>query len=135
MIQKFRFGTPIPTDATVEELPIIQVTRDNLAAAASAKKDCLSIVKDAGISVLTNFFHISLEHGFSLSLTMEDSDAVYGLGQANRGINKRGYKYISCCTDDPNHTEEKVSFYGAHNFIMLIGKLWAFYRLSCQYLL
>ncbi len=38
MIQKFRFGTPIPTDATVEELPIIQVTRDNLAAAASAKR-------------------------------------------------------------------------------------------------
>ncbi len=123
MIQKFRFGSPISTDATVEELPIIQVTKENLTAAASAKKDCPSTVKDAEIGVLTNFFHISLGQSFSLSLTMEDSDAVYGLGQANRGINKRGYKYISCCTDDPNHTEEKVSFYGAHNFIMLIGKV------------
>ena len=119
MIQKFRFGTPIPTDATVEELPIIQVTEDNLKAASSKKKDCLS---DADLGGLTKFFHISLENGFSLSLTMADTDAVYGLGQANRGINKRGYKYISCCTDDPNHTEEKVSFYGAHNFVMLIGK-------------
>ena len=55
MIQKFRFGTPISTDATVEELPIIQVTKENLTAAASAKKDCPSAVKDAEIGVLTIF--------------------------------------------------------------------------------
>ncbi len=104
MIQKFRFGTPIKTDATVAELPVIPVTA----------------AKDA--AALTKFFRLSLENGFSLSLAMDDADAVYGLGEANRGINKRGYKYVSCCTDDPNHTEDKVSLYGAHNFIMLIGQ-------------
>lgn len=104
MIQKFRFGTPIQTDATVADLPVIPVTTAEDAAG------------------LTKFFRLSLAEGFSLSLTMDEDDAVYGLGEANRGINKRGYKYVSCCTDDPNHTEEKVSLYGAHNFIMLIGR-------------
>mgnify|MGYP000444154867 CR=1 FL=1 len=49
-------------------------------------------------------------------------DIVYGLGEANRGINKRGYCYISNCTDDPVHTEDKRSLYGAHNFIIVSGK-------------
>ena len=42
--------------------------------------------------------------------------------EANRGINKRGYCYISNCTDDPVHTEDKRSLYGAHNFIVVSGK-------------
>ena len=54
--------------------------------------------------------------------TMDDTDVIYGLGEANRGINKRGYIYTSNCADDPNHTEEKVSLYGAHNFIIISGK-------------
>ena len=53
---------------------------------------------------------------------MEETDIVYGLGEANRGLNKRGYCYISDCTDDPNHTEDKRSLYGAHNFIVVSGR-------------
>ena len=53
---------------------------------------------------------------------MDEDDIVYGLGEANRGINKRGYCYISNCTDDPVHTEDKRSLYGAHNFIVVSGK-------------
>ncbi len=33
---------------------------------------------------------------------MDEDDIVYGLGESNRGINKRGYCYISNCTDDPS---------------------------------
>ena len=53
--------------------------------------------------------------------TMKDDDIVYGLGQNVRGINKRGWKYISSCNDDPVHSEEKRSLYGAHNFILISG--------------
>ncbi len=50
---------------------------------------------------------------------MKDTTRVYGLGEAIRGINKRGWQYISFCSDDPVHTEEKTSLYGAHNFILV----------------
>lgn len=56
-----------------------------------------------------------------ISITLDPKDAVYGLGENVRGINKRGFKYISYCTDDPSHTENKSSLYGAHNFILISG--------------
>lgn len=65
---------------------------------------------------------VSLEDGFSFTCRLAEEDVVYGLGEANRGINKRGYCYISNCTDDPEHTEEKRSLYGAHNFIVVHGE-------------
>ena len=96
MIRKYVFGKPFETDAVVMEME----NRDGL----------------------PEFGEISLENGFSFTCTMEKDDIVYGLGEANRGINKRGFCYISDCTDDPNHTEDKNSLYGAHNFIVLAGK-------------
>lgn len=53
---------------------------------------------------------------------LAENDIVYGLGEAVRGINKRGWKYVSFCADDPMHVENKESLYGAHNFIMVCGK-------------
>lgn len=53
---------------------------------------------------------------------MDKEERVYGLGEAVRGINKRGYVYDTFCNDDPVHSEEKTSLYGAHNFILLDGK-------------
>lgn len=44
---------------------------------------------------------------------------MYGLGENVRGTNKRGWRYISNCTDNPNHCENTNSLYGAHNFIMV----------------
>lgn len=96
MIQKYRFGTPFATEAVVEE---IQVSQGKPA-----------------------YGTVSLEEGFLFSYSMQEEDIVYGLGEANRGINKRGYCYISDCADDPNHTEDKLSLYGAHNFILVSGK-------------
>ena len=50
---------------------------------------------------------------------MQEHARVYGLGEQVRGINKRGWVYESYCADDPIHTEEKRSLYGAHNFILV----------------
>lgn len=96
MIQKYRFGTPFATEAVVEEIQISQGKPD--------------------------YGTVSLEEGFLFSYSMQEEDIVYGLGEANRGINKRGYCYISDCADDPNHTEDKLSLYGAHNFILVSGR-------------
>ena len=65
---------------------------------------------------------ISQKEGFAFTYIMDEDDIVYGLGESNRGINKRGYCYISNCTDDAIHTEDKRSLYGAHNFIVVSGK-------------
>lgn len=57
------------------------------------------------------------EDGFHYSL--EEDEIVYELGENVRGINKRGWRYISNCSDNPNHCENTNSLYGAHNFIMV----------------
>ncbi len=54
-----------------------------------------------------------------LSYHMGENDVVYGLGEQVRGINKRGFSYISNATDDPRHTEDKHSLYAGHNFLIL----------------
>ncbi len=54
-----------------------------------------------------------------LKLPLLESDKVYGFGQSLGGFNKRGQSIVSYCTDDPVHTEEKKSLYGAHNFFVV----------------
>lgn len=96
MIKKFTFGKPICTEAVVGKFE------------TSDKKDFP--------------FKSREENGkFILEFDMTDSDIVYGLGEAPRGINKRGWMYESFCSDDPFHTETKSSLYAAHNFLMLSG--------------
>ena len=96
MIQKYVYGKPFSTEAVVTEVPAGEGT--------------------------PAYGKIDTEKGFCFTYIMEETDIVYGLGEANRGLNKRGYCYISDCTDDPNHTEDKRSLYGAHNFIVVSGK-------------
>ena len=98
MVRKYVFGNPFETDAVTAKIEISEQTGDI---------GCGSI---------------STENGFCFRYQMDRDDVIYGLGEANRGINKRGYQYVSKCSDDPNHTEEKTSLYGAHNFIVISGK-------------
>ena len=65
--------------------------------------------------------YFSLEDGV-FSYRMDGGDRVYGLGETVRGINKRGWIYESFCSDEPFHTEDKRSLYGAHNFILIDGR-------------
>lgn len=95
MIKKYTFGTPFQTDAVVASV--------------------------ATASDAVPFGTISLTDGFSYTYVMEDKDIVYGLGEANRGINKRGFIYDSNCFDIPHHTEEQRALYAAHNFIIVDG--------------
>lgn len=96
MVKKYVFGEPFETEAVT--IPM----------------ECTTGVMELGKT--------EAENGFSFTCHMDDTDVIYGLGEANRGINKRGYIYVSNCSDDPNHTENKQSLYGAHNFIIISGE-------------
>lgn len=93
MIQRYRFGAPFCTDAVVQ--PLAQ--------------------QNGPVPYLTG-------DAACWQYTMAEEDIVYGLGESIRGINKRGWHYTSWCSDDPTHTEEKVSLYGAHNFLLVSGR-------------
>lgn len=95
MIKKYTFGNPIPTESVV-----------------------ISIEQTEGVPAYGN---LNLTDGFQFTYTMAPDDIVYGLGEASRGINKRGFIYTSNCSDNPNHLEDTRSLYGAHNFIIVAG--------------
>lgn len=89
MIRKYVFGDPIETDAVVREIG----------------ESCWS---DGLLRKEGNAFYYELQ----------PDEIVYGLGENVRGMNKRGWRYVSNCSDNPNHCEHTNSLYGAHNFIM-----------------
>lgn len=95
MIKKYTYGKPFQTESVVVDI-----------AAEKGQPD---------------HGNIDLTAGFSYTFGLGDSDIVYGLGEANRGINKRGYKYISNNADNPHHHEDVYSLYASHNFIIVSG--------------
>lgn len=90
MIQRFSFGHPFPTQSVVLSLP----------------------AESGPIPFLT-------PDGSGWQLTLSEQATVYGLGEMPRGINKRGWHYIANNTDESRHSEDKLSFYGAHNFLLV----------------
>ena len=95
MINRYIFGNPIDTEAVLNK---------------PNASDLVTIIKPVKADKNTIVYALS------------DEDIVYGLGENVRGINKRGFTYISYCTDDPIHTENKSSLYGAHNFLLINSK-------------
>lgn len=94
MVQKYVFGTCIETGAVV--IPV-----------------------EEGTGAVP---YLNMESDHRYFYEMGEKDAVYGLGEAIRGINKRGWEYEAFCNDDPNHVENIRSLYGAHNFFIVDGK-------------
>ena len=96
MIRKFVVGSPLETYAVVEK--------------QTAQTGEIPYLKME-------------DNGIKLSMQLDPDAVVYGLGEQIRGINKRGWIYVSDNADDPNHTEGKHSLYGAHNFLLVDGKV------------
>ena len=97
MIQKYLYGAPFDTESVVAPIP------------ASQGEPPVGTVKTS-------------ESGFCFACPLAEGDRVYGLGEANRGINKRGFVYVSDNVDDGLHTENKQRMYAAHNFIVISGQ-------------
>lgn len=96
MITKYTFGSPFRTEAVIADIP----------ACTQALPETVGISNDSR----------------TLTINLAPDDIVYGLGENIGGINKRGRKYISNCTDDPNQTESRHSLYAAHNFAVIDGE-------------
>ena len=90
MIQRFSFGHPFPTQSVVLSLP----------------------AESGPVPFLT-------PDSTGWRFTLSEQAAVYGLGEMPRGINKRGWHYITNNTDESRHSEDKLFFYGAHNFLLV----------------
>ena len=75
MIQKYLYGVPFDTESVVAPIP------------ASQGEPPVGTVKTS-------------EFGFCFACPLAEGDRVYGLGEANRGINKRGFVYVSDNVDD-----------------------------------
>lgn len=95
MVSKFTFGKPIKTEAVIKNFPLCNTIPDFIELCEDKK---------------------------SFTATLGYDDVIYGLGESVRGINKRGFKYISNCSDDFSHTEDKSSLYAAHNFFIVDGE-------------
>ena len=95
MITRYSYSPMIETGAVVREIPV-----------SAGAPEPFTLTEDGGFL-----------------LRMDEKCRVYGLGEAIRGINKRGWVYTSWCSDDPFHTEDKRSLYGAHNFLIFDGEV------------
>lgn len=86
--------------------------------------DTGAVVCGRGNEIKADDLNYALLNGIEtsrLTISLGKKDAVYGLGANLGGINKRGRKYESYCTDEPVHSEEKKRLYAAHNFFMVSG--------------
>ncbi len=97
MIRRFTYGTPFPTGAVTRELE------------PSAEP--------------IPFFRVRRENSaVSFSLDLGPDEIIFGLGETVRGINKRGHFYESWNSDVFNHSEDRKSLYGSHNFLVFFRR-------------
>lgn len=108
MVYQLKLGNPFETEAVVNYEDI-------------ESKDEIQFIELLG-NVGANLYVSKTDDGEpSVLVTRRISDkaVVFGLGESNRGMNKRGYRYISDNTDQPDQKEDVCSLYGAHNFLII----------------
>lgn len=96
MIRRYDYGRPLPTGAVILTL-------------------------EAEASALPYFTVTREGAALTFGLTLAEDDMIFGLGEAIRGVNKRGHRYRAWNSDDPSHTENKASLYAAHNLLLFSG--------------
>lgn len=109
MIYRHKIGNPFETQAVVN----FENTEEK------NDMDFLELLGNMGIRLYTQ--SIDGSEGVAIDYSMDDKTLVFGLGESARGMNKRGYVYVSDNTDEPHQSEDKNSLYGAHNFIAVRG--------------
>ena len=102
-IKRFDFGKPIKTNSVVYEIK---------------SNDASELNKYFNYEIIDNIYY------FSSSLDIDD--AIYGLGENVKGINKRGSLFKSFNTDDPFISEWRENLYASHNFFIVSNKMKTF---------
>ncbi len=92
-VKKYKFGSPIETEAVVEDIPLTPGA--------------------PGVGT------VELGEHFRMEIPLPPGTAVYGLGEALGGIDKRGGFYVSYNVDEDYHRDGADRLYGSHNFLLL----------------
>ena len=106
MIKRFVWGSPFLTEAIPVENEKLIGENFRMYFGENSYDDFQNILPEF-VSVFDN----------GICFKIENNTRIYGLGETLGGVNKRGRIYRSFCSDDPNHYEDKVSLYAAHNFL------------------
>lgn len=93
MIRKYVYGNPYDTGAVVKTLP-------------------------AETGTLPYFEVEQSDSGLCFSRSLSKDEVLFGLGEAVRGMNKRGYVYESWNSDVFDHTESQSSLYASLNLLL-----------------
>lgn len=96
----YRFGKPFKTNAIITEI----------------KESAFSSIQTKELKYFT---YENLHDHILFSFPLKEEDRIYGLGESLGGINKRSRRYRMWNTDDPLHTEDKISLYGSHPFFII----------------
>lgn len=110
MIYQLKLGNPFETEAVVD---FDEVELRN-------EPDFIELLGSHGANLYLD--KPSEQEGkpaVTVTYTMSDEAVIFGLGESLRGMNKRGFRYVSDNTDEPLHTEDKLSLYGSHNFFVV----------------
>ncbi len=111
MVKKYRFGMPIETEAVIKDVPCEE---------GMPEIGEIAFLTRSGDGDEDEIYEAS-RTGFAYTLKLEQETAVYGLGETVRGINKKGWHYVSENEDNGLHLEDTRSLYGSHNFVVLSG--------------
>lgn len=101
MYELYRFGHPFETEALIKKTE----PRQGMDLAEKMDLDWNEATKK-----------------WNLRCPLNANDIVYGLGENVRGINKRGWEYVSENVDDWSITEDRRNLYSAHNFLIVDAK-------------
>lgn len=99
MVKKFKFGKPYETMAVVEDIALSDISELKYLSVSEVPKG-----------------------GYLFTAQLRKLNFFYGLGEATRGINKRGWIYTSYNEDNPNINDCRTSLYAAHNFYVVSGE-------------
>ena len=94
-IKRFKFGNRIKTNSVIKEIEYCDLT------------------------LLDKYFNVSKKNNITLERTLDKDDAIFGLGENVKGINKRGSRFKSYNFDDPVITEDREYLYASHNFFII----------------
>ncbi|MBR5968305.1 MAG: alpha-glucosidase [Lachnospiraceae bacterium] len=109
MIYRLKLGNPFETDAVVN----FDDVNDR------SDVEFLELLGNLEVQLFIDNHPSEGDPAVTVTYEMSDEAVIYGLGESMRGMNKRGYKYISDNTDEPDQLEGKHSLYGSHNFIVV----------------
>lgn len=109
MIYRCKLGNPIETDAVTAQEGIEERT----------EVEFLELLGNHGAGLYVNKSSKEDEPDVLVTYNMSDACCIFGLGESLHGINKRGFRYVSDNTDEPDQKEDKLSLYGAHNFLII----------------